>query len=494
MDSVDVTWLRMDRPANLMIIVGVLILAGPVDVKRLEATLADRILAYGRFRKRVETRTDSFYWCDDPHFDIAHHIKRTRLPEGVGKAELRRFVAELAGRPLDRAHPLWEFHIVEDYDGGAAVVVRIHHAVGDGIALVKVLLSLTDVSRDAPMARPKRVVHKGTRSGFALADAFGLAGRLVGGGLRVSDEALKAALDIATHPTRAAEYLRHGTGVAAELAYLLFMPNDTPTRLKGVPLGDKRVAWSEPIPLPEVKAVSRVLGCSVNDMLLAAIAGAIRGYLEEKGDNTDGVEVRALVPINLRPPESGEELGNRFGIIAVELPVGFESPIERLYEVRRRMEALKTSYEPKVTLGLFAGLGYTPQIVQDKLFDLLLSRATAVMTNVPGPRQPLYLAGSEWKQMMFWVPQSGNIGMGVSILSFNGEVHFGLITDAALVPDPEAIIARFAPEFERLLYLVLLGAWGETPAPGSAAAHVVASQRKRVKRKPTPAKRLRTRA
>ena len=228
-------------------------------------------------------------------------------------------------------------------------------------------------------------------------------------------------------------------------------------------------------------------------MLLAAIAGAIKGYLQGKGDDTDGVEVRALVPINLRPPGSGEELGNRFGIIAVELPVGFESPIERLYEVRRRMEALKTSYEPKVTLGLFAGLGYTPQIVQDKLFDLLLSRATAVMTNVPGPRQRLYLAGSELKQMMFWVPQSGNIGMGVSILSFNGEVHFGLITDAALVPDPEAIIALFAPEFERLLYLALLGAWGEAPAPGGASEAVAPNPRKRAKRKPGAAKRLRTR-
>ena len=494
MDSVDVTWLRMDRPANLMIIVGVLILAGPVDVKRLEATLANRVLAYGRFRKRIESRTDSFYWCDDPHFDIAHHIKRTRLPGGGGKVELQRFVADLAGRQLDHAHPLWEFHIVEDYEGGAAVVVRIHHAVGDGIALVKVLLSLTDDRPEAPMQKPKRDVHKGARARSALADTFGLAGRLVGGGLQVSDEALKAALDVAAHPSRAADYMRHGAGVAAELAYLLFMPNDTPTRLKGVPHGDKRVAWAEPIPLPEVKAVSRTLGCSVNDMLLAAIAGAIKGYLEEKGDKTEGVEVRALVPINLRPPGSGEELGNRFGIIAVELPVGFESPIERLYEVRRRMEALKTSYEPKVTLGLFAGLGYTPQIVQDKLFDLLLSRATAVMTNLPGPQQPLYLAGSELKQMMFWVPQSGNIGMGVSILSFNGKVHFGLITDAALTPDPEAIIARFAPEFERLLYLALLGAWGDAPVPDRAAAPVAASPRKRPKRKPAAAKRRRARA
>ncbi len=492
MDSVDVTWLRMDRPANLMIIVGVLILAAPVDVKRLEATLASRILSYPRFSKRVETRADGLYWCDDPHFDIAHHIKRTRLPGGAGKAELQRFVAELAGRPLDRAHPLWEYHIVEDYDGGAAVVMRIHHAIGDGIALVKVLLSLTDDRPDAPMERRKRDARKGTRAGFALEDAFGTAGRLVGGGLRLSDEALKAALEVAAHPTRAADYVRHGSGVAAELAYLLFMPTDTATRLKGVPLGDKRVAWADPIPLPEVKAVSRALGCSVNDMLLAAIAGALKGYLEEKGDATEGVEVRALVPINLRPPGSGEELGNRFGIIAVELPVGFESPLERLYEVRRRMELLKTSYEPKVTLGLFAGLGYAPQVVQDKLFDLLLSRATAVMTNVPGPQQPLYLAGSELKQMMFWVPQSGNIGMGVSILSFNGEVHFGLVTDAALVPDPEAIIARFAPEFERLLYFVLMGAWGEVPAPDSAPEPAAPPHEARVTRKRAPAKRRRT--
>jgi len=188
------------------------------------------------------------------------------------------------------------------------------------------------------------------------------------------------------------------------------------------------------------------------------------------------------VPINLRPPGSGLELGNRFGIIAVELPVGFASPLERLYEVRRRMEALKTSYEPSVTLGLFAGLGYAPKLIQDKLFDLLLSRATAVMTNVPGPQHPLYLAGSEVEQAIFWVPQSGNIGMGVSILSFNGKVHFGLITDAALVPDPEAIISRFVPEFERLLYFVLMGAWGQGLTSDAGRASVASGRETRAKR------------
>ncbi len=455
MSSVDVAWYRMDRPANRMVILGLLILDGPVDVERVQATLAARLLSFQRFRDRVEERATGLWWCEDPHFDIAHHIKRVRLPGAAGKPELQRYVAELAARPFDRAHPPWEYHIVEDYQGGAALVARIHHAVGDGIALVKVLLSLTDDRPDAPVV--PEAPEAGAMAGrFAWEDVFGVTGRLMDVGLRLSDEFWKASFELAVHPARTIEYVRNTTGVVAELAYLLTMPSDTATRLKGAPLGDKRVAWTDPIALPEVKAVSRALGCSVNDMLLAAATGAIRGYLEDKGDPVDGVEVRVLVPINLRPPGSVEELGNRFGIIAVELPVGFASPLERLYEIRRRMEALKTSYEPSVTLGLFAGLGYAPQIVQDMLFDLLLSRATAVMTNVPGPQQPLYLAGSPLKQVMFWVPQTGSIGMGVSLLSFNGQVHFGLITDAALVPDPDDIIARFGPEFERLVYVALM--------------------------------------
>jgi WS/DGAT/MGAT family acyltransferase len=259
---------------------------------------------------------------------------------------------------------------------------------------------------------------------------------------------------------------RDGTGIAAELAHLALMPSDSPTRFKGMPRGEKRVAWTDPLALPEVKVVGRMLGCSVNDMLLAAVAGALHGYLKDKGDATAGVEVRALVPVNLRPPDDAA-LGNHFGVVAIELPVGLDSPLARLNEVHRRMEALKQSYEPAVTLGLLTALGHAPKLVQDRIFDLLLSRATAVMTNMPGPQQPLHIAGSEIRQMMFWVPQSGDIGMGVSILSFNGQVQFGLITDAALVPDPQAIIAKFKPEFEQLLYFVLLEPWGPQPEGGS---------------------------
>jgi len=453
MAPVDTTWLRMERPENLMVIVGVLVLEGPVDIPRLESTLAKRILAIPRFRQRTETRSTGVWWSDDEHFDTARHIKRTRLPGASNKAELEKFVADLASTPLDPEHPRWQFHIVEDYQGGAAVIARIHHAIGDGIAMIGVLLSLTDGQVDPSRRKKRPALHDGNH-GF-WSDLIGPIASTVEGGLRMSIEALRSSLEAAASP---AQVLREGTGVAAELAHLLLMPNDSPTRFKGVPSGSKCVAWSDPIALPEVKAVSSTLGCSINDMLLAAVAGALGHYLADKGDETKGIEVRALVPVNLRPPGSERTLGNRFGIVAVELPVGLENPVARVRDIHRRMDALKSSYEPPVTLGLLEALGYAPQTVQDTVFALLLSRATAVMTNVPGPQTPLYLAGSEIKQVMFWVPQAGNIGMGVSILSFNGRVQFGLMTDRALVPDPKAIVAYFKPEFEQLLYYVLLNA------------------------------------
>jgi len=266
---------------------------------------------------------------------------------------------------------------------------------------------------------------------------------------------LGAALDLARHPLRAVDYLRDGAGVAGELAYMLSMKSDSATRFKGKPTGSKRVAWCEPLKLPVVKAVSRALGCTINDMLLSCVAGAMRGYLADKGDRTQGVEVGALVPIDLREP-GDVSLGNRFGVLTVFLPVGIEHPLERLMTVRQRMLELKTSYEPATTLGLFAALGYLPKTVQDRLLDLLASRATAVMTNVPGPTEPLKVAGSILKQSLFWVPQTGDVGMGVSIFSYAGQVQFGLITDAALTPDPEAVVSRFPEEFEQYLYDALL--------------------------------------
>ncbi len=450
MSAVDTTWLRMDRPANLMMIVAVWLLEGPVALDKVETQIAEGLLSYPRFRQKVEITPAGVFWRDDANFDLAHHIKRVRLPGRGDKQALERFVGELASEPLDPNRPLWTEHIVENYEGGAALIFRGHHAIADGMALMGVTMSVVD---GAP--------QKGRRQESA-AEGEGWLQTLtapivstIAAGTKAGASTLSAGLDLARHPLRAAGYVRDGAGVAGELAYLLTMKSDSATRFKGKPQGSKRAAWCEPLKLSEVKAVSHALGCSINDLLLSCAAGAMRRYLADKGDSTEGVEIRAIVPIDLREP-GDSELGNRFGLLAVELPVGVADPIERLMIVRQRMASLKSSYEPSTTLGLFAALGHVPKLVQDQMLDLLASRATAVMTNVPGPAESLTLAGSKLKQWVGWVPQSGDIGMGVSIGSYAGLVQFGLMTDAALTPDPEALVSRFPEEFETYLYSVLL--------------------------------------
>jgi WS/DGAT/MGAT family acyltransferase len=239
------------------------------------------------------------------------------------------------------------------------------------------------------------------------------------------------------------------------------MSDDSPTRLKGTATPGKRVAWGEPLPLDVVRTVGKALDCSINDVLLTCVAGAIGEYLRAKGDDPAGKEIRAMVPVNLRPLDKVHQLGNRFGLVPLVLPIGIANPVARLFAVRARMNELKSSYQPVLAFGVLAVAGLLIKPVQAALLNLFSRKATAVMTNVPGPREPLKFAGSTIGQAMFWVPQSGDIGMGVSILSYGGGVQFGLITDRKLCPDPEAIIERFAPEFEKLLMVMLMLPWGD---------------------------------
>ncbi len=477
---VDTAWLRMDRPTNLMQIVGVMIFDGRLDFARFRRTVEARLLRYRRFRQTAENDGGTAWWVDDRNFDLDAHLKHTMLPLPGGTAELQRHVAELASTPLNPGKPLWEFEIVEMATGDSALVARIHHAIADGIALIGVMLSMTDETADAPEGAPAGAFHArlddeappdGHDDLFwrwifqPMSDATLAA-------IRLSGNLWVKYVGMMLDPAKAMKYAQIGAGLATEVAKLAMMSDDSRTRFKGRPGIQKCVAWSDPISLPEVKAVGRVLGCSVNDMLLASAAGALRSYLVEKGDPVDDLGIRALVPVNLRSKGDEEELGNRFGLVALELPVHLENPLARLYETRNRMEALKGSLQAMLTLSILGAVGMAPKFIQQQILDLLANKATAVMTNVPGPQKPLWFAGSRLRQQMFWVPQSGKIGMGVSILSYDNKVQFGLITDRGRVPDPERIVARFAHEFEKLLWLVLMEPWAMLDDPGSVEAGI----------------------
>jgi WS/DGAT/MGAT family acyltransferase len=225
---------------------------------------------------------------------------------------------------------------------------------------------------------------------------------------------------------------------------------DPLTVFKG-PLGiEKRAAWSEPIDLKEVKYIGKEFHSTVNDVLLTAVAGALGQYIDSRGDIANDLSIRGFIPVNLRPIELDEDLGNKFGLVFLSLPVGIDDPIERLHKVRQNMDELKSSYEPIATFGLINLLGALPTRVEEIAANILDTKGTTVMTNVPGVQTQLYFAGAPLNTLMAWVPQAGRIGLGVSILSYNGKVWLGVATDKGLVPDPEAIVAFFQAEFNEM--------------------------------------------
>ncbi len=449
----------MEQPTNLMMINGVLTLEGPLDYERLLETIEQRFLTFRRFRQKAVDGPRGAYWIMDDDFDITCHVRRTALPGAADQAELETLVSQLASTPLDKTRPLWQFHVVENYIDGPVLLVRIHHCIADGIALVQVFLSLTDPTPESRPSARKPEVWKKRRANEAMVFK------------RLLDPA-REGLDFATHlgqklikegsrmlqdPAVAGNYAAEAGEIVRELANSLTLEDDPVTCLKGRLGTRKKVAWADPLPLDEVKAVSKAFGCTVNDVLIAAVTGALRQYMISVGESANDLQdIRVTVPVNLRPLEHALDLGNHFGLVFLSLPLSSDSPLERLYAVNERMNELKSSKQATVTLGFLAALGMGPAAVQKPVLNMLSEKATAVLTNVPGPQQPLYLVGSKMKEMMFWVPQNGNIGLGISILSYNGKVFFGMISDHRLVPEPSKIIVRFRKEFEKLLYLGLM--------------------------------------
>ena len=469
MSRVDTAWLRMDNDVNLMMIVGVWLLTPAITLAALRERIETRLLKYERFRHKAVADAMGASWVEDTDFDITRHVVLEKLPKQRGRSErqaLQLRCGELTVTPLDHERPLWQFHLVERYEGGSAVIVRIHHCIGDGIALTSVVNSITDGGVDPPPRRHKEEADDDGDTDW-LSDAVlkpltGLAVKAIdmyGSGVARSIEAL-------SHPRQpvqgSLDLAKAGLQVVGDLAALALMADDSPTRLKGKLAGRKVVAWSEPMPLDVVKVVGKALNCSINDVLLSCVSGAIGGWLRAQGDDPSGAEIRAMVPVNLRPLEKAWQLGNRFGLAPLVLPIGIGNPVERVYAVRQRMNQLKGSYQPLLAFGVLAVSGLLIKPMQDLVLGLFAKKTTAVMTNVPGPREPLKLCGSTLRQTMFWVPASGNVGVGVSILSYGGGVQFGLITDAARCADPQAIIDRFEPEFQQLLMLSLMLPWGDT--------------------------------
>jgi len=421
--NVDAAWFRMDEPANPMVVTGVLILGRPVTVTRVRGLVKERLLRFARFRQRVIQSPGplgGLAWEDDPRFSLEHQVVIERLPAGAGDVELQEFIGALATRPFPEGRPPWRIHLVPRFRGGSAIIVRIHHCVADGLALVHVLLSLADGAPDPTAARLPDELRP---SRWELVRASVVAARRV---LPVGAEHLAA------------------------LVRLLLLSPDPPTRFKG-PLGmQKRLVWSRAFRLEDFKRLGRASGATVNDVLMSALAGALRRYLLEHGSTARALDIRGVVPVNLRQAGDAHLLGNRFGLVFLQLPLGPGRPEARLEEVRKRMRALKQTPGAAATFELLWVLGVAPRLLFDAIIDLFATKATAVVTNVIGPEKPLSILGAPLRQAMFWVPCAGHLGLGVSLLSYSGQLWVGVHSDASLVPDPERIVSAFEHEVDAL--------------------------------------------
>ena len=454
LSSIDATMLHLDDPTNLMMITVVMVFKAPIRYERLKATLETRLLTMRRFRQRLAWAglgTGKPYWKDDPEFDLNYHLQRACLdePPPDNQAALQDAVSLLTSTPLDLSRPLWQFHLIENFEECCALVMRFHHSIADGMALVHVILSLTDTDPDAPW--PMFPLDGAGRRSRRRGGLLGPVRSRLAPVRKVAGRVVREGADLVMHPSHLRELGRTGKDAALDLVRFLLLKPDPDMSLRGELGVSKRAAWSTGMPLGDVKTIRRVLGGTVNDVLLSIVAGALRRYLQERGEPVENLSLRVTVPVNMREPGRETELGNRVGAVFFDLPISIDDPVCRLGEIVRHMNGRKESYESVAFYTALRVLGQGPAPIASRLVNTFGTRSTAVMTNVIGPQQQLYLAGSPLDALLAWAPTTGRMGLGVSILSYAGEVRLGVLTDEGLVPDPEAIISAFHTEFDELL-------------------------------------------
>lgn len=476
MDDADRFWLCMDHRTHLMTIVGLMEFGEPVDFIRLQATIEMRLLGrFKRFRQRVVKPSSgwgAYVWKTDESFDIRAHIHRLALPSPREKPNLQEMIGQLASTPLDLDKPPWQIHLIENVGPGSVALFRVHHCLADGISLIHVLLSLADHSADAPwpsgqkLSRPKKTLSLKSLFPFdavltRVAHARRQTQKL--GGLVV--EELLATM---ANPMHLMEQLRTAGGTASDtmavMGRLATYNSDPKSPFKGTMGVHKKMVWTEPMSLTQIKTVGRAISTStLNDVLIATVTGAMRRYLLSKKMRVNRLDLKMSVPVNIRKPGTELELGNRFSLVFLSLPIYIEDPVLRLREVKRRMDKLKKGPDAYVGYGFLSTLGKLPVDVARRAAMLFANKASGVLTNVPGPREPLYFSGQKINNLMFWVPRSGQAGLGISILSYAGKVTVGIAADANRMPDPERLLEGFEDEFKAMLKLVQSGKIDESP-------------------------------
>lgn len=414
----DYAWHRMDTEKNLMVINSILLFEGPVNMERLVSTIAHRLPNYPRFTQKVVRLRGRPHWVEDEQFDINRHVELERMEHEVPHTGLHEHLTRLAHLPLERDRPMWHMTVLDRVSGGHAIVFRVHHCITDGLGLVHVLNHLTDDNglhgkTPSPVGHPHRAV---------------------------------AHNKVCSAVVRSLSWLK----IAAHVARLSILWPDAQTQFKANMTGAKQLVWLPPLEMDRVRAMSKRMGVTLNDVWVAAVSGALRAYLGERGQRPDGRALRAAVTFNLREKANAFQLGNEFGLVAVDLPTNQDSPIERLRLSSTRMTAIKRSHQPRATMAFLSIAGCLPTALQHFALNLFTSKGSVVLTNIEGPASRRYLAGSRLTDLICWVPQAGKLGVGLAFISYAGQIQLALFVDTDLVPDPDRLMQLTYHAFEEL--------------------------------------------
>jgi diacylglycerol O-acyltransferase / wax synthase len=451
---IDASFLHQEGDHSHMHIGGLTIVEGPPpSMTELLEQIRRRLHLVPRYRhKLASTALDSGrpVWVDDPSFNLEYHIRHTALPTPGRWDQLCSLTARIFSQQLDRSKPLWEMWLIEGLeDDRFALITKTHHSLIDGIAGVDLATVLFDLSPDPPPLRNSgRPWQPHSEPGTAELVAAGLRGAV-----RAGMELAEGAIDALAHPDHAVARAREAAEGIGEIVWAGLNP--APETPLNVPIGPHRRFFGVGSRLDDFKTVKNAFGGTVNDVVLAVVTGALRTFLISRGRRTEGVEMRALVPVSVRVEGEQGDGGNRIVVMRGPLPVYIADPVQRLRFVSHAMDGLKESKQALGAEVIAGAQNFAPPTILAQASRLNFSTRlyNLLVTNVPGPQFPLYVLGREMLEAypIAFLPE--NHALAIAIMSYNGQMNFGLLGDFDGLPDLDKISDSIAEELATLVSL-----------------------------------------
>lgn len=451
--GLDSSFLHMETGPAHMHVASTLLFEGPApDYEEFQAHIASRLHLVPRFRQRLRfmpLEQGRPVWVDDPQFNLAYHVRHTALPEPGSEEQLRTLAARVFSQRLDRSKPVWEMWLVDGLKGGRfAIIAKTHHCLVDGVSGVDITTVLFDAQREAPDMPPPPPWHPRPEP-----SSTDLLGRALAERLTSPAEGARGLRALFRAPRRAGKAAVGALEAVGALAKAGIAAPPSPFNVEIGPY--RRFAWVS-ADLAELKAVKNELGGTVNDVVLAAVAGALGRHLRAHGHHTAGMELKAMVPVSVRAKAEHGDLGNKVSAMYAPLPVGIDDPAERLRVVSERMGDLKESKQAVGATMLTSLADFAPPTILGQAGRLQSSQRffNMVVTNVPGPQLPLYLMGRELEVTYPMVPLAKNQAVCFGVMSYNGQVNFGLIGDYDALADLDRLAQDLKASLEQLAALI----------------------------------------